>query len=151
VTDKTKNMLIISGLVVVTLVIAFFMAQFEVVRRAKREFIEGEKQLEFYRSPDKKKQFYDAELAAKRISDPQYQMLMEDNSLKNAYVQYQTVVDLFTPPESEWVVKSRTRLKEIEPEYNAWVAQLQKEIEAANFNKKKPFPSPTPVVNKKTK
>jgi hypothetical protein len=38
---------------------------------------------------------------------------MEDSALKNAYVEYQTVIDLFTPPESQWVKMSRERLQEI--------------------------------------
>lgn len=58
-------------------------------------------------------------------------MLMEDNALKNAYVQYQTVIDLFTPPESKWVKLSRERLREIEPLYNQWVESLRLEVEKA--------------------
>ena len=131
--EKTKNILIISGLVVITLIIAFMMARFEVVKRAKSEFPQGEMYLDFYRNPDKKKLHYDEKLKKKEITDTQYQMLIEDNALKNAYVQYQTVVDLFTPPESKWVKKSREKLQEITPEYNAWVAKLRKEIDNAEY------------------
>ncbi|MBN2753877.1 MAG: hypothetical protein JXR81_03310 [Candidatus Goldbacteria bacterium] len=136
-TENTKKVLINTGLALSVFIIAFFvMAPLEVVRRAKREFLEGERHLSFYKNAEAKKQYYDEQLSKKKISEPQYRMLMEDNSLKNAYVQYQTVTDLFTPPESKWVKKSRERLKEIEPEYNAWVQQLQKEIEAAGYKKK---------------
>ena len=130
--NKLNDALIIAGLVVLTLVIAYLMARFEVVRRAQREYNEGEKFLNFQRNPDAKKQYYDEKLRKKEITDIEYEMLMEDNALKNAYVQYNTVVDLFTPPESEWVKKSRQRLTEITPEYNAWVAQLSAEVQKAS-------------------
>ncbi len=130
--NTAKDRLIICGLVALTLLIAYFMARFEVVRRAQREYTEGEKFLNFYRNPDAKKQFYDEKLRKKEITDIEYEMLMEDNALKNAYVEYNTVVDLFTPPESDWVKKSRQRLLEITPEYNAWVAQLSAEVQKAS-------------------
>jgi len=140
--NKTKDILIISGLVVATLIIAFLMARFEVVRRAEREYNEGEKFLSFYKNPDLKKQYYDEKLKKKEISDAEYEMVMEDSALKNAYVEYQTVVDLFTPPESKWVKMSRERLQEITPIYNAWVESLKKEIDAAPYKQKKPEPTP---------
>ena len=64
---------------------------------------------------------------------------MQDKSLKNAYIQYQTVVDLFTPPKSKWVIKSIEQLNEITPEYNEWVKKLKSEINAAEYTKKKPL------------
>lgn len=141
--DKKKDILVISGLVVITLLIAFLMARCEVVRRAEREYNEGEKYMSFYKNPDLKKQYYDEELKNKKISDAEYEMLMEDSALKNAYVEYQTVVDLFTPPESKWVKMSRARLQEITPIYNAWVESLKKEIDAAPYKQKKPEPQAT--------
>ena len=136
--NKTKDILVISGLVAATLIIMFLMARFEVVRRAEREYNEGEKFLSFYKNPDLKKQYYDEKLKKKEISDAEYEMVMEDSALKNAYVEYQTVIDLFTPPESKWVKMSRERLQEITPIYNAWVESLKKEIEAAPSKKKNP-------------
>ncbi|MCX8093226.1 MAG: hypothetical protein N3E50_03570 [Candidatus Goldbacteria bacterium] len=136
--EKNKNTLITIGLIILTLIIAYFMARFEVVKRAKREYLEGEKFLSFYKNPDLKKQYYDEKLRKKEIGEPEYEMLMEDNDLKNAYVQYQTVVDLFTPPESKWVKLSRERLKEITPLYNDWVNKLKAEIEAASPAPKQP-------------
>jgi len=132
-TKKTKNILTISGLVAGTLIIAFLMARFEVVKRAKKEYLEGEKYMKFYTHPDEKQKYYDEKLKNKKISETEYQMLMEDNALKNAYIQYQTVVDLFTPPESKWVKKSRQRLQEITPAYNAWVEKLKSEVESAEY------------------
>ena len=136
--NKVNDILIIAGLVVLTLLVAYFMARFEVVRRAQREYTEGEKFLNFHKNPDAKKQYYDNKLKKKEITEIEYEMLMEDYALKNAYVQYQTVVDLFTPPESDWVKKSRQRLTEISPEYNAWVAQLSAEVQKASNTPIKP-------------
>lgn len=139
--EKNKNTLITIGLIILTLIIAYFMARFEVIKRAKREYLEGEKFLSFYKNPDLKKQYYDEKLRKKEIAEPEYEMLMEDNDLKNAYVQYQTVVDLFTPPESKWVKLSRQRLEEITPLYNEWVGKLKAEIEAASAEPKKTSPA----------
>ncbi len=130
--EKNKEYLIITGLVVITLVIAFLMADFEVMRRAKREYLEGEKFLNFYKDPGAKATYYKDKLDKKEITDLEYEMLMDDNALKNAYIQYKTVVDLFTPPESSWVKKARERLKEVEPEYNEWVRQLEGEVNSAS-------------------
>jgi len=130
--EKNKEYFIIAGLVVITLVIAFFMADFEVMRRAKREYLEGEKFLNFYKDPGTKAAYYKDELDKKQITELEYEMLMDDNALKNAYIQYKTVVDLFTPPESSWVKKARERLKEVEPEYNEWVKQLEGEVSSAS-------------------
>lgn len=135
--EKNKNTLITICLIILTLIIAYLMAYFEVIKRAEREYKEGEKFLEFYKNPEKKKQYYDEKLRKKEIGEPEYEMLMEDNDLKNAYVQYQTVVDLFTPPESKWVRLSRERLKEITPLYNEWVNQLKAQIESASTAPKK--------------
>ncbi|MBP7792155.1 MAG: hypothetical protein KA120_03740 [Candidatus Goldbacteria bacterium] len=142
INEKNKNTLITIGLIILTLIIAYFMARFEVIKRAKREYLEGEKFMSFYKNPDLKKQYYDEKLKKKEISEPEYEMLMEDNDLKNAYVQYQTVVDLFTPPESKWVKMSRQRLNEITPLYNDWVNKLKAEIEAASPAPKKPDVNP---------
>lgn len=52
--EKIKDILVITGIVIVTLIIAYFMARYEVVRRAKREYLEGEKFLSFYKNPELK-------------------------------------------------------------------------------------------------
>src|SRR6056297_1757229 len=96
--ENTKKILTISGLVAAALFIAVMMARFEVVKRAKRQYLEGEKYLNFHKNPDLKKVHYDEKLKKGEITEPQHKMLMEDKALKNAYVRYQTVIDLFTPP-----------------------------------------------------
>ncbi|MFP4465975.1 MAG: hypothetical protein ACLFP1_02885 [Candidatus Goldiibacteriota bacterium] len=129
--DKKKKILVNSIIIAAAALTAVSMVYFEVVKRAKREYKEGEMHLSFHRDPALKTSHYNRLLEDNKITEPQYKLLMEDKSLKNAYIQYQTVIDLFTPPESKWVKLSRERLREIEPEYNAWVKQLNDEIQAA--------------------
>lgn len=105
----------------VTGAIAFGMARYELVSRAKKAYLEGEKYYGWMKEPAKKKAFFDAELAAKRINADQYAILIQDSDLKNAYVWYETVIDLFQPPRSEWVVKAEERMKEVKPQYQAWL------------------------------
>ena len=112
------------GTILVTLMIAWGMARVELVSRAKKAYLEGEKYYSWMQEPAKKKAYFDAELAANRIKQEQYELLMEDNDLKNAFVWYQTVLELFQPPRSEWVVKSEERMKEVKPKYIAWLKSL---------------------------
>lgn len=130
-TDKMKENLIIAGIVIAAFAIGLVMVYAELVKRAEREYKLGEMYEKFDANPAEKKAYYDAELAKQKITKEEYEMKMEDSALKNAYVQYQTVVDLFQPPKSKWVKKAEERLKEVEPKYNAWVESLKAEIEKA--------------------
>jgi hypothetical protein len=114
----------IIAIVAATLVIAYGMARYEVVSRAKKAYLEGEKYYGWYKNPADKKTFYDAELAAKRVDQDTYARLMEDSDIKNAYVWYETVTDLFQPPRSEWVLKAEERLKEVKPLRDAWMRSI---------------------------
>jgi hypothetical protein len=114
----------IVALICATLAIAYGMARYEVVSRAKKAYLEGEKYYDWYHNPDHKKAFFDGELAAKRIDQDTYARLMEDSDIKNAYVWYTTVTDLFQPPRSEWVLKAEDRLKEVKPLRDAWLKSL---------------------------
>ncbi len=113
-----------TALIIVTLAIAWGMARYELVSRAKKAYLEGEKYYAWMKEPAKKKAYFDAELSAKKINQEEYQRLMEDSDLKNAFVWYETVLDLFQPPRSEWVIKSEERMKEIKPLYHAWLRTL---------------------------
>ena len=110
--------------ILATLAIAYGMARYEVVSRAKRAYLEGEKYYSWYKNPAEKKKFFDGELAAKKISEDAYKRLMEDSDIKMAYVWYETVTDLFQPPRSQWVIKAEERLKEVKPLRNAWLKSL---------------------------
>lgn len=112
------------GTILVTLMIAWGMARYELVSRAKGAYLEGEKYYSWMQEPAKKKAYFDAELQAKKISQEQYELLMEDSDLKNAFVWYETVLELFQPPRSQWVLKSEERMKEVKPKYVAWLKTL---------------------------
>ena len=90
-----------------------------------------------------KKNFFDAELgreeqslktqlAAGSLSEPDYEEKLElarfehdqriaESNLKYAYVWFQTAVELFTPPESRWVVLSRAQMA---PTKELWKKEL---------------------------
>lgn len=119
-----KDWVFYTSLFLFVVLAAYGMARFELVRRAKSAYTEGEKYYSWYQEPAKKKAWFDAELAAKHVTQEQYELLMEDNDLKNAYVWYETAIDLFQPPKSEWVVKSEERMKEVKPKYQAWLKSL---------------------------
>jgi hypothetical protein len=119
-----KDWAFYTALILCVALAAYGMARFELVRRAKGAYTEGEKYYSWYQEPAKKKAYFDAELAAKRLTQEQVELLMEDNDLKNAYVWYETAIELFQPPRSEWVVKSEERMKEVKPKYQAWLRSL---------------------------
>lgn len=114
----------IAGTILVTLCIAWGMARYELVSRAKKAYLEGEKYYSWMQHPEQKKDYFSKELAAGKIKQEQYELLMDDSDLKNAFVWYETVIELFQPPKSEWVVKSEERMKEIKPKYVAWLKTL---------------------------
>lgn len=114
----------VTALIIATLAIAWGMARYEVVSRAKKAYLEGEKYYAWSKDPAAKKTFFDGELAAKKIDQETYARLMEDSDIKNAYVWYETVTDLFQPPRSEWVLKAEERLKEVKPLRDAWMKSI---------------------------
>jgi hypothetical protein len=114
----------ITAVILVTGAIAFGMARYELVSRAKKAYLEGEKYYGWMHDPASKKAFYDAELAAGHVTKDQYDLLMQDSDLKNAYVWYETVIELFQPPRSEWVDKAQARMQEVKPQYQAWLKSL---------------------------
>lgn len=105
----------------------------DVVLRARSAYLEGEKWLSWSEHPELKKAHFDAELdarlksleadrAAGRLTAPELEkksalarferdQAVAESSLKYAYVWFQTAAELFTPPESRWVVMSREKMK----------------------------------------
>ncbi len=112
--------------------LVYAMAYVDLVLRARSAYLEGMKYLEWEKDPSLKKNFFDGELAVKeasfkseltagRLSEADYEEKLElarferdqrlaESSLKYAYVWFQTAVELFTPPESHWVVLSREQM-----------------------------------------
>lgn len=106
----------------------------DVMLRARSAYLEGEKYRSWYENPELKKQALEAEYgkeAAKlekdfakgRITaeerDKQREILAfsrdersKESSIKYAYIWYQTVVELFSPPESKWVRLAREKMPE---------------------------------------
>jgi len=100
--------------------------------RARSAYLEGEKYLEWDRHPELKAAALDLALAEKearlqagqqagRMTAPELSQrlalarferdeAMKESSLKYAYVWFQTAVELFSPPESRWVVLSRQKM-----------------------------------------
>ncbi|MFA6030210.1 MAG: hypothetical protein WC969_10175 [Elusimicrobiota bacterium] len=112
--------------------------------RARSAWLEGEKYMEWNARPELKKAFcesefarakagLDAEKAAGRMGEPEYRQRLElerfradeavlESSSKLAYHWYKTAVELFSPPESRWVTRSRARMAEAKA---LWVAELR--------------------------
>lgn len=131
----------ILGTALVTLSIAYGASRWEVVSRAREAFRQGEKYERWMAEPGQKKSSLDAELAAGRISAEDHERLMEDSDLKNAVIWYETAVDLFQPPRSQWVLRSEARLKELKPKERAWQKSLGLDIvdDAPHPDKKIPW------------
>lgn len=112
--------------------VVYGMAYVDLVLRARSAYLEGEKYLEWDRKPELKRVALDAELvknehrlralrAGGKITQPELDQRLElarfdrdermqESSLKYAYVWFQTAVELFSPPESRWVVLSREKM-----------------------------------------
>lgn len=112
--------------------------------RAKEAYEQGEKYRRWHENPELKKQELEDEFAQERerlealkskgrINADDYKERLEilafdkeealrESSIKYAYIWYQTTVELFSPPESRWVKRSREKMllaKEI------WKKELQ--------------------------
>ena len=110
----------------------FGMVYADLWLRARSAYLEGEKYLEWDRRPELKAAALDrlltektarlqAERAAGRLTAEDLEArlalarferdeAMKESSLKYAFVWFQTAVELFSPPESRWVVRSREKM-----------------------------------------
>ena len=122
----------ITLLVCGVIAVVYAMIYVDVVSRAKESFLEGEKYWRWHEHPEEKKTYLEKELQNRLaelekdfkknkftqeqyedridIAKFDYERNMEESSIKYAYVWYQTVVELFTPPESKWVKKAREKM-----------------------------------------
>lgn len=120
-------------LVAVTIGIVYGMIYWDVVSRARESFKEGEKYWAWHHDPGLKRAFLEKKrdtelrelekkLSRGAIDKNQYEQekeiisfsfreAFEESSIKYAYVWYQTAVELFTPPESIWVKRSREKMQ----------------------------------------
>jgi len=58
----------------------------------------------------------------RELAEFDFQQALEESSIKYAYIWYQTVVELFTPPESRWVVLSRDKMQKAK---ELWKTELR--------------------------
>ena len=108
------------------------MVYADVWLRARSAYLEGEKYLEWDRHPELKAAYLDQALAEKqarllaeraaggitaeqlsqRLALARFERdeAMAESSLKYAYVWFQTAGELFSPPESRWVIRSRRQM-----------------------------------------
>lgn len=114
----------IGAVVAGCLVIAYGLSVWEVVSRAKQAYLEGEQYYAWMSDPAAKKAHFEGQLKAGTINQEDFDRLMDDSDLKNAYVWYETAVDLFQPPRSKWVKLSEARLAELKPKREAWLKSL---------------------------
>ena len=113
-------------------VIVYALIYIDVVLRARSAYLEGEKYWYWYEHPEAKKEALDNEfdknkkvleqkLAKKKISQNDYEkeldvlnftheQKLKESSIKYAYIWYQTVVELFSPPDSKWVKMAREKM-----------------------------------------
>ena len=133
-----------TSLTVLACILAVYgMVYADVWLRARSAYLEGEKYLEWDRRPELKAAYLDRVLAAKqarlqgdqtagRITAAQLQERLalarferdeasRESSLKYAYVWFQTAVELFSPPESRWVIRS---LRQMAAAKELWKKEL---------------------------
>lgn len=123
-----KNALIAAGCVAAVYCIIYV----DVVMRARSAYMEGEKFWQWNENPklkeeslngefEKNKSRLDKKVASGRITQEAYDRelgvlkfnrdrQLSESSIKYAYIWYQTAVELFSPPESIWVVRSREKM-----------------------------------------
>ncbi len=115
-----------------TVAVMYGMIYVDVVMRAKEAYREGEKYWHWADHPDERAKFLDETFATQKntldgrlsknqISKEDYDrdlellqfdhdQALQESSIKYAFVWYQTAVDLFSPPQSKWVVLSRAKM-----------------------------------------
>jgi hypothetical protein len=122
----------IGAMAAVCVVLVYGLIYVDVLLRARSAYLEGEKYWSWYEHPeqkekaltavfDKEKALLDKKLAGKNLTQEDYargieiaqfnrDRQKEESSIKYAYIWYQTVVELFSPPESKWVKLSREKM-----------------------------------------
>jgi hypothetical protein len=122
-----------AGLTVIGCIIAVYaLIYVDVILRARSAYLEGDKYWSWYDNPqakkdalekefNKQKDTLDKKLAKRKVSKEDYDRELEidkfnydqqlsESSIKYAYIWYQTVVELFSPPESKWVKLAREKM-----------------------------------------
>ena len=120
-----------AGIVLAVAAAFYAMVYLDVVLRARDAYLQGEKYMRWHEDPrlkmtelaakyEERKAALDQKLAKGKVKQDEYDRqleiaafdrdrLMEESSVKYAYVWYQTCYELFSPPESKWVKLSREK------------------------------------------
>lgn len=132
-------------MIISIIVVVYLMIYFDLWLRARNAYLEGEKYWSWYEKPDlkekdlekkfeKEKIKLDKQLKKGKIKKEEYEKKLEilkyenerekeESAIKYAYYWYQTVVELFSPPESKWVRLAR---KKIPLAKEKWKEELRK-------------------------
>jgi len=132
------------GLVGLGIICVYGLIYRDVVSRAKEAYLEGDKYLEWHRSPEKKKTYFnetfnsektklDQLLKKKKISADEYKRKLdiiefdrdfnlEESSLKYSYQWFKDTYELFSPPESKWVRMARQKTPQV---LDLWKEELR--------------------------
>ncbi len=121
-----------AGLVLLCIGAVYALIYADVVLRARSAYLEGEKYWSWHSNPQEKakalesafaeeKAALDTQLAKGKLKKEEHGQQLEiaqfnrdqklkESSIKYAYIWYQTVVELFSPPESKWVRLAREKM-----------------------------------------
>lgn len=127
-----RKILFIAGLIISVITVVYLMIYSDLWLRARNAYFEGEKYWSWYGKPDlkekdlekrfeKEKIKLDKQLKKGKIKKEEYEKKLEilkyenerekeESAIKYAYYWYQTVVELFSPPESKWVRLARKKI-----------------------------------------
>lgn len=128
----TKKYLKTITIILISIIFIYILIYIDVILRARSAFLEGEKYWSWYENPEYKRQVLDREfqrikekldknLKKGKIDQKEYERQIErerfifqqrlnESSIKYAYIWYQTVIELFSPPESKWVRLARKKM-----------------------------------------
>lgn len=129
----------------VTVILVYLMIYLDVTLRARSAYLNGEKYWNWYQNPglkqaelnkelDKNLTALEKQLAKGRIGKEEFERKrgiekfnfdrkLEESAVKYAYVWYQTAVELFSPPDSKWVVMARRKMPVAR---EAWKEELRR-------------------------
>ena len=120
------------AIIIGCIALVYAMIYADVVLRARSAYLQGEKYWAWHQQPALKQKALDEEYAVqkndierqlqkKKITQDEHDLKLEtlsfaidqrrkESAIKYAYVWYQTAVELFSPPESRWVRRSREKM-----------------------------------------
>jgi len=121
-----------AGIILGCIALVYAMIYADIILRARSAYLQGEKYRYWHENPAAKAEALSAELvdeklkldkklARRKLTQDDYNRELEiarfnneqkraESSIKYAYIWYQTVVELFSPPESRWVRLAREKM-----------------------------------------